>query len=77
LDRAHVIADIDAGLVARAPGRILEAQAAVDRDVDAGQEARFIGRQEYRRPGQIGCAREPPEGNGLEEIVARIVRPVC
>src|ERR1700730_10632854 len=75
-DRPRVIGDIDAGLVARAPGRIFEPQAAVDRDVDAGQEARFIRSQKHRRPRQIGCAREPLERNGFEEVVARIMRPV-
>src|SRR5262245_61574669 len=69
---ARVIADIRAAMVARPPGRIFPAQAAVDRDIRAGDEARLVGREKHRGEGEVGRARETSERDHLEVIVARI-----
>src|SRR5262249_6201046 len=74
--RPHVILDVPPGRVARAQGRIFEAQAAIDRDVDAGEEACLVGGEKDRRCGEIRGARKPAERDALEKVVARIVRPV-
>src|SRR5262245_65197728 len=39
-DAARVVGNVRAGMVARTPGRIFPAQAAIDRDIGAGDEAR-------------------------------------
>src|SRR5262249_61836578 len=71
-DVARVSGNVRAGMVARPPGRIFPAQAAIDRDVGAGDEARLVRSEKHRREGEVGRARKTSERDHLEIVVARI-----
>src|SRR3954471_738649 len=71
---SRVIARVDAGKVSGAPGRVLEAQPAVHRDVDAGEERRFLGSEKHRAPGEVRRPWKPLQGNHLQVVVAGIER---
>src|SRR5262245_41913607 len=60
-DVARVVGNVRAGMVARPPGRIFPAQAAIDRDVGAGDEARLVRSEKHRREGEVGRARKTSE----------------
>src|SRR5262245_27464650 len=60
-DVARVIGNVRAGMVARPPGRIFPAQAAIDRDVGAGDGDIVGGSEKPRRCGEGAHDREKAE----------------